>query len=43
MSAYGGDEYKQKAAAIGVEEYFVKPLDIEAIKNRLEIAFKQIS
>jgi two-component system response regulator YesN len=39
MSAYGGDEYKQKAEAIGVEEYFVKPLDIEAIKKRLEKAF----
>ena len=42
MSAYGGDEYKQKAVSIGVEEYFVKPLDIEAIKFRLEKAFKEI-
>lgn len=42
MSAYGGDEYKQKAQAIGIEQYFLKPLDIELIKSHLDQAFKQI-
>lgn len=42
MSAYGGDEYKQKAQSIGIEEYFLKPLDIELIKAHLDQAYKQI-
>ena len=35
VTAYGNDEYQQRAVAYGCDEYFTKPLDFGMLKEKL--------
>ena len=35
VTAYGNDEYEQRAVAYGCDEYFTKPLDFGMLKEKL--------
>lgn len=41
MSAHCGDEHQDRARGVGVEKYFVKPLDINLMKDYLGQALKK--
>lgn len=36
MTAYGSEEYQQKAAEFGSDGYLMKPIDFDALKTKLE-------
>ena len=40
-TAYGGDDYKQKAKKLGASLYFEKPIDIEEVKAVIEQKISQ--
>ena len=37
MTAYGNEEYRQQAEAIGSDGYLSKPVDFEALKQRIRV------
>lgn len=36
MTAYGNEEYQQKAAEFGSDGFFTKPIDFDVLKTKLE-------
>lgn len=43
MTAYRDDEYRRKAAELASDRYLTKPIDVDALKAKLEVIAREAS